>query len=217
MAVGVYDITATFEGNARYSSASIANTVFVNTPDTTTISADDLVMCYKDGSAWTVTLTDASGNPIVGSVVKIGIVGKYYTTVTDANGVASLAINLRAGVYDVNATFEGDEIHEAAFTSASITVKQPAAVLTADDVVMNYRDGTSYDVTLTDPSGSPIANSIVKITVVGKTYNVKTNENGVASLPINLAAGTYDITARFEGNSQYSDVEIANTIVVNKV
>ena len=217
LAVGVYDITATFEGNARYSSASIANTVFVNTPDTTTISAEDLVMCYKDGSAWTVTLTDASGNPIVGSVVKIGIVGKYYTTVTDANGVASLAINLRAGVYDVNATFEGDEIHEAAFTSASITVKQPAAVLTADDVVMNYRDGTSYDVTLTDPSGSPIANSIVKITVVGKTYSIRTNENGVASLPINLAVGTYDISAKFEGNGQYSDVEIANTIVVNRV
>ncbi len=217
LGVGVYDITATFEGNARYSSASIANTVFVNTPDTTTLSADDLVMCYKDGSAWTVTLTDASGNPIVNSVVKIGIVGKYYTTVTDANGVASLAINLRAGVYDVNATFEGDEIHEAAFTSASITVKQPAAVLTANDVVMNYRDGTSYDVTLTDPSGSPIANSIVKITVVGKTYSIRTNENGVASLPINLAVGTYDISAKFEGNGQYSDVEIANTIVVNRV
>ena len=216
LAAGVYDITATFEGNARYSSASIANTVFVNTPDTTTISADDLVMCYRDGSAWTVTLTDARGNPIVNSVVKIGIIGKYYTKMTDANGVARLTINLKAGVYDVNATFDGDEIHEAAFTSASITVKQPAAVLTADDVVMNYRDGTSYDVTLTDPSGSPIANSIVKITVVGKTYNVRTNENGVASLPINLAAGTYDITARFEGNSQYSDVEIANTIVVNR-
>ena len=82
---------------------------------------------------------------------------------------------------------------------------------------MNYRDGTSYDVTLTDPSGTPIANSIVKITVVGKTYSIRTNENGVASLPINLAVGTYDISAKFEGNGQYSDVEIANTIVVNRV
>ena len=174
-------------------------------------------MCYKDGSAWTVTLTDASGNPIANSVVKIGIVGKYYTKVTDANGVASLDINLRTGVYDVNATFEGDETHEASFVSASITVKQPAAVLTADDIVMNYRDGTSYDVTLTDPSGSPIVNSIVKITIVGKTYSIRTNENGVASLPINLAAGTYDISAKFEGNNQYSDVEIFNTIVINNV
>ncbi|WP_406534048.1 Ig-like domain-containing protein, partial [Methanobrevibacter sp.] len=56
----------------------------------TSIAADDLVMSYKDGSAWVVTLTDEDGNAIAGGAVKVGIYGKLYNRVTDADGVARL-------------------------------------------------------------------------------------------------------------------------------
>ena len=59
--------------------------------------------------------------------------------------------------------------------------------------------------------GLALANEIVKITIVGKTYDIKTNGNGIASLPINLKAGTYPVTAEYNGKT------ISNTVTVNSV
>ena len=216
LVVGVYEVNATFEDTARYTGAFITSTVTVNYPSAVSLSADDLIMCQNDGSAWTVTLKNASGKPIADSIVKIGINGKVYNIRTDANGVASLPINLRPGVYEVNATFKGTGGLGSAFINATITVKNPAAILAAEDIVMTYQDGSSYSVTLTGPNGNAIKNTVVKIKICGKTYERTTDDNGVATLPINLRAGTYDISAKFEGNSQYSGVEIANTIIVNR-
>ena len=84
--------------------------------------------------------------------------------------------------------------------------------IVAEDVNMTYQDGTSYNVQLVDVNGNAVAQSgvIVKITINGKSYNRQTDANGIASLPINLRAGTYEISAEYDGK------EITNTIVVNK-
>ena len=75
---------------------------------------------------------------------------------------------------------------------------------------MTYQDGTSYNVQLTTADGTPIAvaNLVVKITLNGKTYNIKTDAGGIAKVPINLRAGNYTVTAEYNG------AEITNTIVV---
>jgi len=77
---------------------------------------------------------------------------------------------------------------------------------------MTYKDGTSYAVQLTDGQGNPvnIAGEIVKITINGKTYDRKTNADGVATLPINLGVGEYTISA------EYNESQITSTITVNK-
>ena len=84
--------------------------------------------------------------------------------------------------------------------------------IVAEDVNMFYKDGTSYDVQLADGEGNPVAmaGEIIKITINGKTYDRKTNSEGIATLPINLMAGTYTITAEYDGNT------ISNTVTVNK-
>ena len=94
----------------------------------------------------------------------------------------------------------------------TIVVNEPDWSITADDVNMTYKDGSSYDVQLVDGNGVPLnlADEIVKITIVGKTYNIRTNSNGIASLPINLKSGTYPVEAEYNG------IVLTNTIVVNK-
>ena len=47
------------------------------------------------------------------------------------------------------------------------------------------------------------------VTFKDKTYDRKTNEKGIATLPINLDAGNYTFTA------QYNGYEITNDIIVN--
>uniref|UniRef100_UPI00388D5DD4 right-handed parallel beta-helix repeat-containing protein n=1 Tax=Methanobrevibacter sp. TaxID=66852 RepID=UPI00388D5DD4 len=126
---GEASVTAAIE-NAEY-------TVVLDVAKANSIlSADDLEMAYRDGSAWMVTLTDVNANPIANAVVKVGILGKVYNRVTDADGVASLPINLISGTYAINATFEGDGDYESSFADATVVVNRAAAVLTGYDLEM---------------------------------------------------------------------------------
>ena len=67
--------------------------------------------------------------------------------------------------------------------------------MSAEDLVMNYKDGSAWNVTLTDAEGNVMADTYVKLTVAGKTYTRKTNSDGVVSLPINLGVGNYTVSA----------------------
>ena len=175
------------------------------------LSAEDLVMSYKDGSAWDVTLTDANGNAMANTYVKFTVSGKTYSRKTNENGVASLPINLAVGTYNISATYESSNFN-AVEISKTVVVNPPEYEIVADDINMTYQDGTSYTVQLTDTQGNPVSEAevVIKVTINGKSYNLKTNAEGIVSLPINLKAGTYEITAEYNGK------EITNTIVVNK-
>ncbi|WP_406535152.1 right-handed parallel beta-helix repeat-containing protein, partial [Methanobrevibacter sp.] len=89
--VGDASVTASIE-NAEYT------IVLDVVKSDSVLSGDNLVMSYKDGSAWVVTLTDGV-NPIAGAAIKVGIYGKVYNRVTDADGVARLVVNLAPGSY----------------------------------------------------------------------------------------------------------------------
>ena len=207
---GNYTISAAFKGNRYYNSADeISNTITVNKV-VPVISAEDLVMTYKDGSSYEVKLVDNNGNAMVNAIVKITINTKTYNVKTDAKGIAKMPINLKAGQYTITARFDDPNYQSVSITN-TVTVNLKSYI-SASDVNMSYKDGTTYDVQLVDGNGNPLAISgeIIKISIKGKTYDCKTNANGVASLPINLMQGNYTISA------QYGDEIVNNNIVVNK-
>ena len=205
---GTYDINATLV-IPLYDAELVEATVTVN--KAVAVSASDLVMSYKDGGAWAVTL-DANGKAISGTNIAFSVKGATYNIKTDADGVAKLPIGLMIGEYDVSATLNNPN-YEADSISNTVTVSDYDAKLVAGDINMTYKDGTSYDVQVVDGKGNNIsvAYLVVKITIKGTSYNVKTDANGIAKLPINLAPGTYiNISAEYNGK------EITNTVVVNK-
>ena len=210
---GVYDISASYEGNDDYANAFINRTVTV-TKAIAILSAENIVMTYRDDSALLVSLTDSNGSPIAGVSVNMGI-GKEYGIKTNASGIAKLPINLSPGNYTVTISFNSSK-YEAESITLLVTVNKANPILTGSDLVAEYKGGSKYNVTLTDQDGNAMSNCVVKITVLGKTYNRKTDANGVASLPINLAVGNYTISAKFDGNSKLAPVEITSTVVVVK-
>ena len=210
---GTYAVNATFEGDGDYEASFTNATVTVNKASAV-LTGDNLEMTYKDGSSWVVALSDADGNAIAGVKVAIGVAGKVYNIKTDDEGNAVLPINLPSGTYTVNASFT-DSRYGADLITAEIIVNKAVPVLSAEDLVMNYKDGSAWSVTLTDANGNVMADTYVKLTVAGKTYSRKTNSEGVVSLPINLGVGNYTVSASFDGSSNLGAVEINRTIVVN--
>ena len=133
-----------------------------------------------------------------------------YNVKTDSKGIASLPINHYLGNYTIQASIS-DSKYELASVTNSITVNTNKINITAKDINMTYRDGTSYEVQLVDGEGRAIqlSGQIINVTVKNKTYNIKTNASGIAKLAINLSAGNYYITSRYNNNV------IINNITVN--
>uniref|UniRef100_UPI0026E0AB61 hypothetical protein n=1 Tax=Methanobrevibacter woesei TaxID=190976 RepID=UPI0026E0AB61 len=83
-----------------------------------TLTGEDVVMDFQDGSTYDVAVVDGQGKPLVNETVTMNINGVFYNKVTDENGIASLDINLRPGEYIITTT------HENATISNKITVKE---------------------------------------------------------------------------------------------
>ena len=81
-------------------------------------------------------------------------------------------------------------------------------ILEAEDLVMQYRDGSTFDVILLNGQGNPLANAGVTFNINGVFYDRTTDENGVARLNINMMSGEYIIT------SSYNGCNIANKITI---
>ncbi|WP_303294802.1 Ig-like domain-containing protein [Methanobrevibacter woesei] len=147
--------------------------------------AEDIEMFYKNGTRYEVVLTDGNGNPLANQTIIITIDGVDYEKVTDENGIASLAINLRAGTYTITSTFNETSIN------STITILN---TLEADNVIKYFKNGTHYYVLVVDGQGNPIANQTVTMNIDGVFYTKVTDENGIAKLSINLRPGEYIIT-----------------------
>ena len=87
-------------------------------------------------------------------------------------------------------------------------------ILSGNDTELYYKNGTAFKVVLSDCDGSLLANQSVIFTINGINYTRITNNDGVASIAINLNSGTYTISYFFEGNEEYDSFSGENTVKV---
>ena len=159
----------------------------------------DLVKYYKNDSQYLLKVYNKNGSIAVGVKVTFNINGVYYTRQTNSSGIAKLNINLAPGNYIITAEYENCKV------SNHISVKD---ILYAEDMEMKYRDGSKFNVKLVDGKGNPFAKESITFNINGVFYTRITNDNGIASLNINLMSGKYIIT------SSYNGLNIANKITV---
>ena len=171
------------------------------------VISDDLSLFYKNGTKFTAIFLDADGNPIINQNITFVINGVSYNRTTDANGTATISINLAAGDYIIES--------KNPFTNESVknNVTVISTINTAD-IIKFYRNGTQYYATFVDGQGNVLVNQTVKFNINGVFYNRTTNASGVARLNINLNPGSYIITAYNPINNEAiaSNVTVVSTI-----
>ena len=165
--------------------------VYNNTPSKTSkISSSDMKIYY--GDKYQVTVTDENGTPISNGAVKITVVGKTYTAITDKNGVASLPICLTPKSYDIVAKYVGGDEYGPSICNNTITI---LSSINADSMVRGYNSGMDFKATFLDTKGKALANTKVSFMVNNKEYFANTDSKGVAKLNAKLAPGSYTVTA----------------------
>ena len=158
------------------------------------LTVENLEKYYGGSEKLNATLKDGAGNPIANKTITFTVNGQKYNRTTNSNGIASLAINLRPGVYDVTTMYDNMSVYSNVVVKTTIESK---------DLVKMYQNGTQFFATFLGTDGKPFANNTkVTFNINGVFYTRQTNENGVARLNINLRPGEYILTAINPVNSE---------------
>ena len=85
----------------------------------------------------------------------------------------------------------------------------------APNLEMKHKEG-AYSAQIFDGESNPIKNKSLIFEVNGVKYEYTTDENGYASIPINLNRGKYDIETYFPANEEYAPRVLAKLNVIRK-
>ena len=173
--VGLNNIKIALD-DALYDSNEIVENINIKAKRTSIILSD-LVTVYNSGQQYKIKLIDEDGNPLVGRELVYTLNNSSHTVNTDDNGEISLNISLTTGAYNFDIGFKGEKLYINSSNSSLITVNTSINLLEN-----NYIYEGAYNVGLLDKKSSPLANQNVKIVLAGQTYNVKTDENGIAKV-----------------------------------
>ena len=124
-------------------------------------------------------------------IVYVVINNKNYTA-NMFNGKASVSIkDLTLGTYLITTSFESDSYNVNTF-NAYITIKPS---IDANDLSKAQDSATKFQAIFYDYDGFVLKNTKVTFMLNGELQTATTDNNGVASLDINLSPDTYDITS----------------------
>ena len=214
LSAGDYNITTVYSGDAKYDSMTKKGNVTVIPNINVNLDVSDVEMFYHDGTRLIAKLTDFQGKPIVNATIYFSINGVTYAKTTDANGTASMGLNLDSNVYPVTVTYNGSAFYSK--ISKNITVTINSSII-ADDLVKMYQNATRFYAKFMGSDGKVLANTQVKFNINGVFYTKTTNNDGVADLGIMLRPGTYILTAYnpVTGEQQGFNITVKSLIVQN--
>ena len=212
LGVGDYNITTTYSGDAKYDLMTKKGNITVIPNVDVNLDVDDVVMVYHDGTRLVAKLTDYQGKPIVNATIYFNINGVNYARTTDANGTASIALNLESGAYLVIVAYNGSASYSKISKNITVTIN-PSII--ADDLVKMYKNDTKFSAKFLGSDGKVLANTTVKFNINGVLYTRTTNNDGVGSLAINLRPGEYVLTAYnpVTGEQQGFNITVKSLIV----
>ena len=160
-----------------------------------------LSMYYGAGKYYKVKVFDDDDNIAKGVKVTFTINNKKYTRTTDDNGYASFKISLKPAKYTITAEYKGFKV------SNKITVK---STIITKDISVKKGKTIKFTAKLVNKNGKILKNKKLTFKFKGKTYKVKTNKKGKATLKITkkYKKGKYTI------KTSYGKLTIKNKITI---
>ena len=162
-----------------------------------------VTMYYGGGKSFRVKVLDDNGNAAVGVLVNIQLSGKTKQVKTDSNGYAKYKITSKPGKYTIKASYKGFEV------SDKVTVK---STIVTKNIAVKKGKTIKFTAKLLNSKGKILKYKKVTFKFIGKTYKIKTDKKGIATLKVTkkLKIGKYVI------KTTYGKLTISNKITVKK-
>jgi hypothetical protein len=220
---GSYGVEIIFAGDEWHMSCNYT-TKFTVAPISSVVELE-VDHLYGRGNPFTVKLTDKNGNVLKGESIVLtisqGNKSDSYNLTTNDYGIAGLMINLTPGNYNVSAKFRGDNLNLGNTTSGHLLIEKVGTKLSTDSIFNFSSKNSILKIKLTDIYNRPLSGEFVNITIsnldYNKAYTVLTDNEGIASLAVNIPAGNYIVVANFSGNEWYGSTFTGSTLIVKDI
>ena len=178
---------------------------------TMTIVSNDFTTYYKSNSIYAISLMN-NGKALANKTIVFTLNNQKYTRTTNSKGQASINIKLNVGTYKL--AILNNETKEV----KTQKIKVIAPITGNKDLVKYYGNKKAFKVLVLEDGGKSVgAGKIVSMKVNGKTYKVKTNKKGYASLNLNLKPKKYTITSSYNGYKVSNKITIKSTIITKNI
>ena len=148
-----------------YSKETTSNTLTIN-KDSSKIVAYNEYIPPKTKYTYSITLKSGQNTPISNAKIQFTFNYKKTTASTDKNGKASLAIPaLSKGTYKISYSYGGNSKYKSVSGSKTLYVQDSTTKLTANNLKMQYNDGSMFSVKATDTSGKALVNKTITFTL----------------------------------------------------
>ena len=199
---GIYQVSADFSACGYASSSDSSNiNIKLNLNMTADISID------LDTAIVNINLTKP-----INDTVYIILDNESYN-VSSINGSASINLTNRTlGLNNIRILLD-DSIYECNEVVDSFAIEPKGTNIICSDLETVYNSGYEYKVKLTDADGNPISGREIVYTLNNITEALVTDENGEASVYINLKTGVFAFEIRYDGEKVY--LSSSNSSLIN--
>lgn len=203
--VTVFNNTISGAKEGIYLLHSQGHKVYNNTIMNSKISS---VTCYGSGNEYIFN------NTFKGSRIAIILAGGYYNVTIGPNSFTPDKLPFPP-------TFEYFLVKSESKYSSNTTVMRTYSdkeivTIEVDDVVTTYKSG-ELTIKLIDQNNVAMAGKTLAVSINEANFTVKTDENGTATVALELPAGNYVADIAFKGNDNYANANAKANITVNKI
>ena len=201
---GHYDVTLIFDGDLRYYPVNVSTSFeVIRTPTSLTV---DITHDDKNLNGTIKVKTDqANCSGVMGVYINYKLYKANFT-----NGEVEFRVEFDKGTNYIFVFYEGNKYFEDSSWNTTLGVADQFVFIGENSTGFAGND-FSYSVRLMEVNGIPMPSRTVTVEFNGVKYNITTDDNGFAFLPLNLDAGQYNITATFK------NATISNTLFVKAV
>ena len=201
-----YDVVVKFEGNDVYLPSQDATKFTVSK----IVSAINITV--SDINVGDDAVIDIAVSNVTSGVISVRVDNTVYNVVI-VDGKGTLVVsNLAAGYYTVVAKFAENDMYLASMDTVRFTVSKLASTITVN--VSNINVGEDAVISIAVPE---VISGVASVTVNGKSYNVAVVDGKGSLIVSGLAAGSYDVVAKFAETDMYLASENSAKFTVSKL
>ena len=213
-----YTITVSFNGDDEYNVSSAKASIAVKRTGQKIISSNKSFAPNKV-SYYTFTLKDQNNKVIANKNVKVTINKKTYTVKTNSKGIAKVKIKLaKKKTYKITIKSAKTNKYKAVTKTNKITIKALKQKIVSKNVKYAPKTVNYYSITLKDQNNIAIANKKITVKIGTKTYNKKTNKNGIVKIKIKYSKKkAYKVVIKSPKTKQYKAISKTNKITITSL
>ena len=210
LTVGIHEMHLTYLGDDNYDSASAVSYINVISKSTSFLNVDNVTIKVNEYAKVIANLpADATG------LIIADIENESYVALVN-NGYARFIISdLTVGIHEMHLTYLGDDNYDSASAVSYINVTSSRSI-EMPDVVKYYKGDERLVVKITD-GGEPIVGKFVEFNINGVNYNRTTNNDGIASIALNLNSGNYTASVKIDNETYSARIIILSTVTVHNL